>query len=64
VLSEESVDVKNRIRTETHDYETKIARHVVSLLKFRVFWYVLPCTQVDVDRRFRDPYCLHHQGDE
>jgi hypothetical protein len=39
--------------------------HVVSYnlklkLKFRVFWDVLPCSQVDFDRRFRGAYCLHH----
>jgi hypothetical protein len=34
------------------------------LLKFRVFWDVLPCSQVDVNRRFRGAYCLHHQRDE
>jgi hypothetical protein len=33
-------------------------------MKFRVFWDVLPCSQVDVNRRFRCAYCLHHQGDE
>jgi hypothetical protein len=31
-------------------------------MKFRVFWNVLPCSQVDFDQRFRDVYCLHHQG--
>jgi hypothetical protein len=31
-------------------------------MKFRVFWDVAPCSQVDVDRRFRGAYCLHHQG--
>jgi hypothetical protein len=33
-------------------------------MKFRVFWDILPCSQVDVDRCFRGAYCLHHQGDE
>jgi hypothetical protein len=33
-------------------------------IKFSVFWDVLPCSQVDVDRRFWGAYCLHHQGDE
>jgi hypothetical protein len=33
-------------------------------MKFRVFWDVLPCSQVDVDGRFRGAYCLHHQGSE
>jgi hypothetical protein len=29
-------------------------------IKFRVFWDVLPCSQVDIDR---GAYCLHHQGE-
>jgi hypothetical protein len=33
-------------------------------MKFRVFWDALPCSQIDVDRRFRGAYCLHQQGDE
>jgi hypothetical protein len=33
-------------------------------MKFRVFWDVAPCSHVEVDRRFRGAYCLHHQGDE
>jgi hypothetical protein len=28
-----------------------------------VFWDVLPCSHVEVDRHFRGVYCLHHQGD-
>jgi hypothetical protein len=28
-------------------------------IQFRVFWDVLPCSQADVDRRFRGAYCLH-----
>jgi hypothetical protein len=28
-----------------------------------VFWDVVPCSQVDTDRRFRSTYCLHHQGE-
>jgi hypothetical protein len=44
-------------------------RHVFDLLnnfllQFRVFCDVAPCSQVEVDRRFRDVYCLHHQGDD
>jgi hypothetical protein len=34
----------------------------VKTLKFRVFWDVAPCSHVEVDRRFRGAYCLHHQG--
>jgi hypothetical protein len=28
------------------------------------FWDTAPCSLVEVDRRFRDAYCLHHNGDE
>jgi hypothetical protein len=31
-------------------------------MKFRVFWDVAPCSQVDVDRRFRGTYCLYHHS--
>jgi hypothetical protein len=27
------------------------------------FWVVDPCSLVEVYRRFRGVYCLHHQGD-
>jgi hypothetical protein len=30
-------------------------------MKFRVFWDVVPCSYVEVDRRFRGVYCLHRQ---
>jgi hypothetical protein len=29
-----------------------------------VVWDVAPCSLVEVDRRFRDDYCLRHQGDK
>jgi hypothetical protein len=32
--------------------------------KFRVFWDVLQCSQIDVDRCFRSACFLHYQGDE
>jgi hypothetical protein len=31
-------------------------------LKMAVFWDVAPCSLVEVYRRFRGAYCLHHQG--
>jgi hypothetical protein len=31
-------------------------------LKLRIFWDVLPCSQLNVDRHFRGVCCLHHQG--
>jgi hypothetical protein len=27
-----------------------------------VFWEVAPCSLVQIYRRFRGTYCLHHQG--
>jgi hypothetical protein len=27
-----------------------------------VFWYIAPCSPVEIDRRFRGACCLHHQG--
>jgi hypothetical protein len=30
-------------------------------MKLRVFWDIAPCSHVEVDRRFRGAYCLHHQ---
>jgi hypothetical protein len=29
-----------------------------------VFWVVAPCSLVEVYQRFREPCCLHYQGDE
>jgi hypothetical protein len=31
-------------------------------MKFRVFWVILPCSQIDIDRRLRGACCLHHQA--
>jgi hypothetical protein len=32
-------------------------------MKFKVFWNVASCSRFEVDRRFRDAYCLNYQGD-
>jgi hypothetical protein len=32
--------------------------------KMAAFCAAAPCSLVEVDRRFRGAYCLHHQGDE
>jgi hypothetical protein len=29
----------------------------------RAFWDTVPCSLVGIDRRFRDAYCLHLQGE-
>jgi hypothetical protein len=33
-------------------------------MKMTVFFDVAPCSLVEVHLRFKDAYCLHHQGDE
>jgi hypothetical protein len=33
-------------------------------MKMAVFWVVARCNLVEVCRRFRGAYCLHHQGSE
>jgi len=38
-------------------------KHMVCI-KMAVSWDVAPCSVVDTERRFRDAYCLHHQGYE
>jgi hypothetical protein len=35
----------------------------LNFLKISVFWFVAPCSLVEVYQRFRGPCCLHHQGD-
>jgi hypothetical protein len=32
-------------------------------MEVRAFWDMAPCSLVEVDRRFRGSYCLHHKGD-
>jgi hypothetical protein len=53
-----------RDKPEISFMEVKLQVLTVSTLKFTVFWDVLPCSQIDVDRRFRVAYCLQHQSDE
>jgi hypothetical protein len=33
-------------------------------MKMTLIWNVAPCNLVEVYRRFKGAYCLHHQGDE
>jgi hypothetical protein len=34
------------------------------MLKMTAFWDTAPCNLVDVDRRFRGTFCLHHRPDD
>jgi hypothetical protein len=43
---------------------TSITIYVATNTNMTVFWDVALCSLVEINRRFRDAYCLHHQGDE
>jgi hypothetical protein len=48
-------------------YEVNLIRFgfiIAASMKMRVFWYIDPCSLVEVDRHFRCAYYLHHQGDK
>jgi hypothetical protein len=48
--------------TPTRHYDARF--HVVTAAStMTAFWDTVPCSLVEVDRRFRGAYCLHHQGD-
>jgi hypothetical protein len=32
-------------------------------MNMTVFWEVVRCSLVDIHRRFREAYCIHHQGE-
>jgi hypothetical protein len=40
--------------------------HVLTeaIMKMMAFWGIALCGLVEVNRRFRGAYCLHHQGDD
>jgi hypothetical protein len=42
-----------------------MARFLVltATIKMAVFWDVAPCSLVEIDRSFREAYCLYHQSD-
>jgi hypothetical protein len=65
LIKDYSVDVKYRT-AESTVLCVLVFNHLQVLtaasMKFRVFWDVAPCSHVEVDRRFRGAYCLHHQG--
>jgi hypothetical protein len=37
-------------------------REVLVSLNMAAFCDIAPCSLVEVERRFRDSYCLHHHG--
>jgi hypothetical protein len=32
-------------------------------MRMAVFWFVAPYSPLEIYRRFKGTYCLHHQGD-
>jgi hypothetical protein len=47
-----------------HVFFVRFRALVATNMKMTAFWDVALCSFVDVDRRFRGAYCLHHQGDD
>jgi hypothetical protein len=49
-----------------HSYIHFLSSHPIFLgyvlMMNSVFWYITPCSQVKVKRRFGETYCLHIQG--
>jgi hypothetical protein len=43
---------------ETLDY-MRVQVLTATGMNMAVFWDVAPCSLVDIDQRFRGPYCLH-----
>jgi hypothetical protein len=37
--------------------------NTVMITKMAVSWNAVPCSLVEIGRRFRDAHCLHHQDD-
>jgi hypothetical protein len=44
----------------------KLRFHVLTAtsMEMAVLYDVVPCNLVEIDRRFRGTYCLHHHDDE
>jgi hypothetical protein len=45
-------------------YMVRFQVRMAASMKMTVFWDVAPCSLVEMYRRIRDAYCLHHQGNE
>jgi hypothetical protein len=37
---------------------------MAEIMKIIAFWYIVLCSLVEVDWRYRGAYCLHRQGDD
>jgi hypothetical protein len=48
-------------RNQTSPIFSKTVHRTRTLKKMAVFWDVAPCSLIEIDRRFRDAYYLHHQ---
>jgi hypothetical protein len=53
-----------KINSFCSDHMLKVRFQVLTAvsIKMTVFWYVVPCSLVEVYRRLRCAYCLHRQG--
>jgi hypothetical protein len=52
-----------RIDAVTNLYKMLLGKSEWNRMKMTVFWDAVPCSLVEVYRRFRGAYCLHHRPD-
>jgi hypothetical protein len=43
--------------------KSRIGLSALSYFEITVLWHVAPCSLVEIDRRFKGAYHIHHQGD-
>jgi hypothetical protein len=41
---------------------TKLPVQIIVNMEMTAFWYLAPCSLVEIDRRFVGAYCFYHQG--
>jgi hypothetical protein len=54
----------NSARGNKYNYDLRFQVLKAASINMTSFLDTAPCNLVEVDRRFRRAYCLHHQGDE
>jgi hypothetical protein len=51
----------NKFKIANNNKQVRYQVLTAASKKMTAFWNIAPCSLVDVNRRFRDAYCLHHQ---
>jgi hypothetical protein len=55
-----SSDIRHTKTCYKQKFWMRIQVLTAARMKMSVFWDVAPCNLIDIDRRFRGTYCLHH----